>query len=315
MAADGRHLTPSTLYQEDTLESGHSTVWGSFYDRDAGRWGYACCRTTQRREACTRPAASSGKAGRDGSGSESERTSEDSEEDGARAPAPVRWRSTEPPPEEFKPREKFDTHESFVAHFIRYTMGQWLQLIEGRRSLTEGTAIEHQDEMVRRMFRSEEALHQTQDALAPLVQRCEDPVLIQRFRRLDKEEAARSAKAAMESVGKKMRNSSTGRGDDTAPEMSLMERLVHMAQHAHEREYAEANKHYIELTLGKKKWHNAYHGGEGKSNKGFKLHTVSMSAPNAFDVDESVNNYIRAFRRVLLFCQTIRPNENVAKHM
>lgn len=310
---DGRHLISSTLYGEDVVEAGHSAVWGSLYDRESGRWGYACCRCTERRQPCAQEKRQQ-HGGAVGAGSESEKTSEDSEEDDARGPAPVRWRGDEAPPEEFRPRDAFDGPEHFVGHFIRYAMHQWSRVIQGDRPLTEGS-VEHQDEMVRRMFRSEESLHQTQDSLAPLVQRCEDPKLVKVWRRREKDEAAQSAKAAADSRGCKMRNSSTGRGDDSAPEMTLMLRLEHMTMHAHERDYAAANKHYIELTLGKKKWHNAYHGGEGKSNKGFKLHTVSMSAPNAFDVDETVNNYIRAFRRVLLFCQMIRPNENVAKHM
>mmetsp|Transcript_53278 Transcript_53278/g.161277 ORF Transcript_53278/g.161277 Transcript_53278/m.161277 type:complete len:195 (+) Transcript_53278:2-586(+) len=194
-------------------------------------------------------------------------------------------------------------------------MGQWFRAIDGTRPAGEGKEVEHQDEMVRRVFRSAEAMHQTEDALAPLLQRCEDEVVMKEWRRREKEEAEESTRVAAQLRGSKMRNSNTGRSDDTTPEMTLMARLELMARHAYERDYAEANKHYIELTLGKKKWHNAYHGGEGKSNKGFKLHTVSMSAPNAFDMDETVNNYIRAFRRVLLFCQMIRPNENVAKHM
>lgn len=309
---EGRHLTSSTLYREDALEAGHATVWGSFYDREIGRWGYACCRLVERHQTCTREGGSHPGAA---AGSESEKTSEDSEDDAGRGPAPVRWRNLETPPEEFQAREAFRDPERFVGHFIRFAIHRWSISIQGDRQLSGDSVLEHQDEMVRRMFRSEEALHQTQDALAPLVQRCEDEALIKVWRRREKEEAEQSAKAAAESSGRKMRNSSTGRGDDTAPEMSLMQRLEHMAMHAHERDYASANKHYLELTLGKKKWHNAYHGGEGKSNKGFKLHTVSMSAPNAFDVDETVNNYIRAFRRVLLFCQMIRPNENVAKHM
>ena len=63
--------------------------------------------------------------------------------------------------------------------------------------------------------------------------------------------------------------------------MPLLERLEQMALSAYNRDYKEANKHYIALTLGNKKWHNAYHGGEGKSNKGFKL-CVQLRLPAKF---------------------------------
>eukprot|EP00178_Gracilaria_changii_P006826 TRINITY_DN221_c0_g1_i1.p2 TRINITY_DN221_c0_g1~~TRINITY_DN221_c0_g1_i1.p2 ORF type:complete len:540 (-),score=114.46 TRINITY_DN221_c0_g1_i1:11501-13120(-) len=42
---------PASIYPEDVLEKNHTTIWGSFYKN--GKWGYACCRQTQRYAFCT----------------------------------------------------------------------------------------------------------------------------------------------------------------------------------------------------------------------------------------------------------------------
>eukprot|EP00918_Siedleckia_nematoides_P103113 GHVU01225102.1.p1 GENE.GHVU01225102.1~~GHVU01225102.1.p1 ORF type:complete len:512 (+),score=134.16 GHVU01225102.1:104-1639(+) len=39
-------------YEEDVCEYGHSSVWGSWYDRETDRWGYACCKSGQRMREC-----------------------------------------------------------------------------------------------------------------------------------------------------------------------------------------------------------------------------------------------------------------------
>ncbi|CAN8075669.1 unnamed protein product [Agarophyton chilense] len=47
---------PVSAYPEDVLEKNHKAIWGSFFQD--GKWGYACCRQTQRYAFCT------GEAGR-----------------------------------------------------------------------------------------------------------------------------------------------------------------------------------------------------------------------------------------------------------
>ena len=31
--------------EEDTFLNGHKTVWGSWYDTEAKKWGFACCKS------------------------------------------------------------------------------------------------------------------------------------------------------------------------------------------------------------------------------------------------------------------------------
>lgn len=40
--------------EEDVYVNGHKAVWGSFYDRTTGLWGYACCHITNRGALCTK---------------------------------------------------------------------------------------------------------------------------------------------------------------------------------------------------------------------------------------------------------------------
>jgi len=44
---------PSSKWQEGILTHGHSTVWGSWYDKHEREWGYACCYGTTRGALCT----------------------------------------------------------------------------------------------------------------------------------------------------------------------------------------------------------------------------------------------------------------------
>jgi pre-mRNA-processing factor SLU7 len=39
-------------YSEDVFVNGHTSVWGSWYDRETGLWGYACCRIVKRLDRC-----------------------------------------------------------------------------------------------------------------------------------------------------------------------------------------------------------------------------------------------------------------------
>lgn len=53
---DGTRLNPPkevrSRYPEDVLKNGHSTVWGSWYDRECAAWGFACCHATTKNAYC-----------------------------------------------------------------------------------------------------------------------------------------------------------------------------------------------------------------------------------------------------------------------
>jgi len=84
---------------------------------------------------------------------------------------------------------------------------------------------------------------------------------------------------------------------------------------AAEREYAAANKVYMELTMGNKRWQNVMAGAQGLHNKGASIKLIPQSKLNAFDSDPAAQKYIIALRRLIQFLQYKRPNEDVSKHM
>lgn len=40
-------------YREDVFEHGHTAVFGSYYDRETGSWGYRCCKVLRKCSRCT----------------------------------------------------------------------------------------------------------------------------------------------------------------------------------------------------------------------------------------------------------------------
>ena len=36
-------MIPKSKYEEDVYPGNHTSVWGSWYNREEGKWGYACC--------------------------------------------------------------------------------------------------------------------------------------------------------------------------------------------------------------------------------------------------------------------------------
>lgn len=45
-------LSIKSRYAEDVHVLGHSSVWGSFFDKESKMWGYNCCQGTQRDSPC-----------------------------------------------------------------------------------------------------------------------------------------------------------------------------------------------------------------------------------------------------------------------
>ncbi|EER04227.1 step II splicing factor slu7, putative [Perkinsus marinus ATCC 50983] len=41
-------LIVKSRYDEDNYSNGHTSVWGTYYDRATHKWGYACCKTFDR---------------------------------------------------------------------------------------------------------------------------------------------------------------------------------------------------------------------------------------------------------------------------
>jgi len=50
----GTETIPKSKYEEDVYTHNHTTVWGSYYDKSTGKWGYKCCRLCDRQIPCTK---------------------------------------------------------------------------------------------------------------------------------------------------------------------------------------------------------------------------------------------------------------------
>jgi len=40
-------------YEEDVQVNNHTTVWGSYYEKKSGKWGYGCCHSLIKQSYCT----------------------------------------------------------------------------------------------------------------------------------------------------------------------------------------------------------------------------------------------------------------------
>eukprot|EP01036_Dinobryon_divergens_P025620 gene25620-34188_t len=47
------HVVPKTKYEEDVYINNHTSVWGSYYNRNRQCWGYQCCHSLLRNSYCT----------------------------------------------------------------------------------------------------------------------------------------------------------------------------------------------------------------------------------------------------------------------
>lgn len=95
----------------------------------------------------------------------------------------------------------------------------------------------------------------------------------------------------------------------------VLARLGEMVRLAAGREYAAANRVYMELTVGNKRWQNVVAGAQGLHNKGASIKLIPQSKLNAFDSDPAAQRYILALRRIVQFLQYKMPNADVSKHM
>ena len=46
-------VTAKTKYEEDVYTNNHNAVWGSYFSRQARKWGFSCCHSCIRNSYCT----------------------------------------------------------------------------------------------------------------------------------------------------------------------------------------------------------------------------------------------------------------------
>eukprot|EP00927_Polykrikos_kofoidii_P078509 TRINITY_DN75323_c0_g1_i1.p1 TRINITY_DN75323_c0_g1~~TRINITY_DN75323_c0_g1_i1.p1 ORF type:complete len:372 (-),score=54.97 TRINITY_DN75323_c0_g1_i1:93-1076(-) len=287
--AESRHFTESTLWSEGVVQHGHRAVWGSWYDREAKRWGYACCHGLHRDEVCTAapPESESAVPGKAVASSEEDlsESSEDSEMIRAKSSetAPIDW--AKDAPQELKSREEVGSASAYVNHFVRFAIASWRQAQErGFSGLNDMERLKFQD-----------SLGITEEALTPLLNRLRKGVKLERGESAENRSKCRETRTSME--GKFLRES------------NVLELLDRMATKAYERSYKDAHAAYMKLALGNKTWNSTVvcHV-PACTMKGAREYRRNRDSLNTYDMDPVSQKYMHAMKKIVQFVQCIRPN-------
>lgn len=303
-----RRLTESTLYREDVFPLDHAAPWGSWYDPAAGRWGYACCRSTDRGSTCAAAAAAkaAAQAAKEAavkealdrgeapprSPSHPSDSSTDEETRAARADEerPLDWSS---PPPEMLPAEQVEGGKpaAYIQHFLRYVLGQWRMRLE-RDGLAGFTELE------KAAFK--DTLSETEMAVTPLMCRLRNGTNLNRGEDRYKSRS-RETRTSME--GKYVK------------EQDVLGSMMVIATAAHERDYQKAHAKYMQLTFGNKMW-NLTHVAHvaACTMKGAREYRRNRDSLNTYDMDPVSQRYMHATKKILHFCQCIRPNSDQSKN-
>lgn len=286
-----RRLIESTLWKEDVLTLDHSAAWGSFYDEKAKSWGYACCRCVNKLHRCTipkeAPEAGAAWAGKPVS---SEEYSADSDEERKAKRKPLDWSD---PPAELLPRSKFSKKSgaaAFIEHFVRFGVGAWRQQIEAGFP-----GCEH---MTKAKF--ENSLSETIDAITPLI------------RRLRNGESLQKGEEKNDSLfGSRSRETRTSMEGKFLGEANVTRQFESMITMAFDRDYVQAHKAYMLMTLGNKTWNNTFvQHVSACTMKGAREYRRNRDNLNSYDMDPVSMKYMHAMRKLVHLTQVIRPNSD-----
>lgn len=286
-----RRLNESTLWKEDVLASGHSSVWGSWYDSKAKSWGYACCRSLHRDRPCTTvEAAEPGAAsGEDASSSDGEAgrlaKMEEANKPFERGDLPA----------ELLPRESVGGGDpaAFIDHFVRFCIGAW------RREHAAG--FQGFGDMERAAFQGS-SLQTTERAITPLLRRLKRGESLERGEKEEWHGTCRETRTSMDG--------------QLVLETSVLDQIHHIVTMAVERQYTEAHAAYIKLTLGNKKWNSTtvMHI-PACQMKGAREYRRNRDSLNTYDVDPVSQKYMHALRKLVQLAQCIRPNDDQSKNV
>eukprot|EP00927_Polykrikos_kofoidii_P062882 TRINITY_DN57683_c0_g1_i1.p1 TRINITY_DN57683_c0_g1~~TRINITY_DN57683_c0_g1_i1.p1 ORF type:complete len:346 (+),score=62.64 TRINITY_DN57683_c0_g1_i1:52-1089(+) len=131
-AVGQRHLAQSSLFTEDVRVGGHTAVWGSFFNREHGKWGYACCRGTSREEPCpfrkpleeVTDGAPCAALAADDIGVRQSSSDDEGENRVAATWAACRLLD-EVPPAQLEPRSACTSDEEYLSRFVLYWFRAW----------------------------------------------------------------------------------------------------------------------------------------------------------------------------------------------
>lgn len=202
---------------------------------------------------------------------------------------------SDPPRELEIPREEIGggSSQAWIEHVIRFFVGAW------RRECAAG--FQGRSDAERAAFK-EEALRDIEEVMAPL------------FRQLATGEDLERG----EKQGDKIRRSGARTACDgmSVGEYNVLGELEKMASLAIQREYVEAQKAYMRLALGNKRWNQTLvtHV-SANTMSGAREYRRNRDDLNTYDVDPVARRYMQGLRKLVQFAQLIRPNDDQSKNI
>lgn len=303
-------------------------MWGSYYETDSKRWGYACCKGFVKAQQCTAPAEEEAKA------ASSDDESVDSSKERAKLREAITWNDLPTELEErkasllgadgkleeadeigrkaasWKGNEKEETeaarrlikaeHEEarkYLTHFIRFWVGQWLDKLQ--RSDFAGFS-----DVDQKVFNVAQSLKQVQDWVAPLLMRLRN-----------KEDLNYGEKEGDLRKGYS-RETRTSMESKFVDEGNVLQQLDRMVTLASKREYRDAHAMYVRMTLGNKKWNGTcvLHV-PACQMKGAREYRRNRDSLNTYDSDPVSQRYMHALRKLIQFAQACRRNDDESKNV
>eukprot|EP00933_Yihiella_yeosuensis_P050341 TRINITY_DN48140_c0_g1_i1.p1 TRINITY_DN48140_c0_g1~~TRINITY_DN48140_c0_g1_i1.p1 ORF type:complete len:316 (+),score=51.02 TRINITY_DN48140_c0_g1_i1:46-993(+) len=309
------HLAESTLHKEDVLALGHKAVWGSFWEPlpesgASGRWGYACCKTLDRRTPCPHAAFDAS-------------NTQDSVEDEEDKLCEVEF-------EELLTREAFNGPLSaFVRHVVLWLLREWRRSIDAQRP----EVTKHS------LFREPSELQKATSDLEPLL-----ALLVRVERRIAKEKRmgiSGAPKVLTErddwecphckymNIGERTQCRKCKRDDenyvepDEFPkfEEQILQKVSKVVELAATREYTASTEAFLDLTIGNGRWNSdvmALTGGghaptrKARSARDHMKRQAAAMAP--MDSDEG-KSYLRSLKRLVTLAQLLRPSPEASKNV
>jgi hypothetical protein len=218
----------------------------------------------------------------------SEEYSTDSDEERKAQKRPLDWSN---PPAELLPRSKFSKSSgaaAFIEHFVRFGVKVWRDQIEA--------GFPGCDHMTKAKF--EKSLPQAVDAITPLIRR------LRSGESLQKGEVKESS--LFGSRSRETRTSMEGKFLGEAHVSTQFEKMITLA---YDRDYVQAHKEYMLMTLGNKTWNNTFvQHVSACTMKGAREYRRNRDNLNSYDLDPVSQKYMHAMRKLVFLTQVIRPS-------
>mmetsp|Transcript_3505 Transcript_3505/g.4708 ORF Transcript_3505/g.4708 Transcript_3505/m.4708 type:complete len:257 (-) Transcript_3505:17-787(-) len=248
----------SSRYEEDLHPHGHNAVWGSWFDASAQKWGYSCCKATQRdAPGCL---ASLSEVDSEFGGNQTTRHSRGLPGIAAQEAADV-W----------KPREDFVIPEDFVSYAARHFVHRW------RSWLTDGS-----------------------------LQAASGSLSAESSKVLLSQASLTEATRLLEIFCRRVR-------DGKVPK-ELLEKLEAFCSQVGDRQYLQANKVYMDIVMGTRKWQgDVPYLVEGNRNGPSVVQNVAerINKSNANPLDVAgLRDHTVLLRRLMSVSQAVMPNSD-----